>query len=88
MHAPFFHEDSGCVRFWVPIAGIAVGAAVDRETLQRLPESPSASGDPVAAFRANQAEIEDAVRRRVAAGGIEPVVIREPDLRLGPLAPG
>ena len=83
MRAPFFHEDSGCVRFWVPIAGIAVGAAVNRETLQRLDEGPSALGDPLVAFHENQAEIEDAVRRRVAAGAIEPVVIRDPDLRLG-----
>lgn len=83
MHAPFFHEDSGCVRFWVPIAGIAVGAAVNRETLRRLDEGPSAPGDPLVAFRENQAEIEDAVRRRVAAGAIEPVVIRDSDLRLG-----
>ena len=83
MHAPFFHQDSGCVRFWVPIAGIAVGAAVNRETLQRLDEGPSVAGDPLVAFREYQAEIEDAVRRRVAAGAIEPVVIRDPDLRLG-----
>ena len=84
MHAPFFHEDSGSVRFWVPIAGIAVGAAVNRDTLQQFDDGPSVAGDPLVAFRENQAEIEDAVRRRVAAGAIEPVVIREPDLRLDP----
>ena len=84
MHSPFFSERSAAVLFWVPIAGIAVGAAVNRETLQRLDEGPPATGDPLVAFRENQTAIEDAVRRRVAAGAIEPVVIREPDLRLGP----
>ena len=87
MHAAFFHEASNSVRFWVPIAGIAVGAAVNRETLERLDEAPPATGDPLVAFRENQAAIEDAVRRRVAAGAIEPVVIREPDLRPGPPGP-
>ena len=84
MHAPFFHEDSGCVRFWVPIAGIAVGAAVNRETLHRLRAVPVADDDPLATFREHSAKLEDAVRRRVAAGAIETVTIREPDLRLDP----
>lgn len=80
MLAPFFHEDSGLVRFWVPIARIAVGAAVSRETLHRFGAPPDPDDDPLRAFHANQARLEEAVRRRVAAGAIEPVTIRDADL--------
>jgi hypothetical protein len=80
MHTPFFHEDSGCVRFWVPIAGIAVGATISRETLQHRCAPRSVGDDPMATFRTNQGELEEAVRRRVARGAIEPVVLRESDL--------
>ena len=82
MHAPFFHQDSGCVRFWVEIAGIAVGASVSRETLHHRYAPQSAGEDPLATFRTNMAGLEDAVRRRVAKGSIEPVMLREFDLKL------
>ena len=84
MHSPFFHEGSGCVRFWVPIAGIAVGASVSRETLHHRYAPRSVGEDPLATFRTNLAGLEDAVRRRVAKGSIEPVMIREFDLRIEP----
>lgn len=83
MQAAFFHEDSGCVRFWVPIAGIAVGASVSRETLHHRYAPRSVGEDPLATFRTNLAGLEDAVRRRVANGSIEPVMLREFDLRIG-----
>jgi hypothetical protein len=80
MHTPFFHENSDCVRFWVAIAGIAVGATISRETLQHRCAPRSVDADPLATFRTNQDELENAVRRRVARGAIEPVMIREADL--------
>ena len=86
MHAPFFHEDSGNVRFWVAIAGIAVGATVSRHTLQQRCAPRSVDDDPLATFKSNQHELEEAVRRRVARGAVEPVVIRESDL--APASPG
>ena len=85
MNNPFFSERSGSVLFWVPIAGIAVGASVSRETLQRRYAPLSIDEDPMATFRAHFAGLEDAVRRRVASGSIEPVMIRERDLE--PLDP-
>ena len=84
MHAPFFHEGSGCVRFWVPIAGIAVGAAINRKTLHDRYAPRSVDEDPLATFRTNLAELEDAVRRRVANGSIEPVMLRDLDLAPDP----
>jgi hypothetical protein len=82
MQAPFFHEDSGCVRFWVPIAGTEVGASVSRQTLHHRYAPLAEDEDPLATFRTNLAGLEDAVRRRVAKGSIEPVMIREFDLRI------
>ena len=87
MHDPFFHEDSGCVRFWVPIAGVAVGASISRDTLHYRYAPASVGEDPLGTFRANLNGIEDAVRRRVANGSIEPVMIREFDLKVAPLKP-
>lgn len=80
MHDPFFSERSGSVLFWVPIAGIAVGASVSRETLQHHYAPLSADEDPMATFLAHFAGLENAVRRRVASGSIEPVMLRESDL--------
>jgi hypothetical protein len=81
MHDPFFHDASGCVRFWVPIAGIAVGATISRETLHHRFAPRSVDEDPLATFRTNAETIENAVRRRVSTGSIEPVMIREYDLK-------
>ena len=82
---PFFHESSGTVRFWVLIDGNLMGASVGREALrQRF--RPAQGDDPVETFRANLADIEAAVRRRAAQGSIEPVMLREYDLR--PQGPG
>ena len=84
MHAPYFHDDSDSVRFWVPIAGIAVGASVRRDVLHHRYAPHSVDEDPLATFQTNLGAIEDAVRRRVANGSIEPVMIREFDLKPGP----
>ena len=78
---PFFHESSGTVRFWVPIDGGLMGASVGVAVLQRRYGPAAHDGDPVEILRANLADIEAAVRRRVAQGSIEPVMLREFDLR-------
>ena len=84
---PFFHEGSGTVRFWVRIGENLMGASVGRAALQHRfrPERPDE--DPLETFRAHFAEIEAAVRARVAQGSIEPVMLREYDLRPGGAAP-
>ncbi len=80
---PCFHEPSGTVRFYTVINGIAVGASVSKETLHYT-YRPEASGeDPMDTYLANAAVLEAAVRRRVANGSIEPVMLREHDLRPG-----
>jgi hypothetical protein len=84
MHSPFFSERSGSVLFWVPIAGIAVGASVSRETLHGRYSPLAVDEDPLETFRAHCAGLEDAVRRRVANGSIEPVMLRDLDLAPDP----
>jgi hypothetical protein len=76
----FFHQPSDSVRFWVEIAGIPVGSSVGRHTLHYRYQPQRSDDDPLETYRANEAEIHAAVRRRVAGGSIEPVMLRDPDL--------
>jgi hypothetical protein len=78
---PFFHEPSGTVRFWVHIDRVPVGASIGKETLHYRYAAQRTDDDPLATYLANAAEIDAAVRRRAAAGSIEPVMLREPDVR-------
>jgi len=77
----FFHEASGCVRFWVQVDEASIGATVSRDTLHYRYSPMSVGEDPMVTFRANLSALEEAVRRRVAKGSIEPVMLREHDLR-------
>lgn len=79
--APFFHESSGTVRFWVEVEGKLMGASVGKEVLHHRFRPGTQGDDPVETFRNHCAAIEVAVRKRVAQGSIEPVMLREFDLR-------
>ena len=80
---PFFHEPSDSVRFFTLIDEVSVGASISRATLHHRfrPDAKGEVEDPMETFRANAQVIEAAVRRRVAQGSIEPVMLREFDLR-------
>jgi hypothetical protein len=78
---PFFHVESGAVRFWIPINGEIMGASISRETLHRRFRPTAKDDDPLETYTANAADIAAAVARRVAQGSIEPVMLREYDLR-------
>ena len=80
--APFFHEASGTVRFWVLVDGNPIGASVSREALHHRYRPAAQADEPLDTWRDNMADIEAAVRRRVAAGSREPVMLREYDLRV------
>ncbi|HSV47632.1 MAG TPA: DUF1488 family protein, partial [Ramlibacter sp.] len=79
--APFFHDSSGTVRFWVDVGGRLLGASVSREALHHRYRPGVQGDDPLETYQAHAAEIEAAVRRRLAQGSIEPVMLREYDLR-------
>jgi len=80
---PYFHSDSKSVRFSVLIAGEPVGASIAQSTLHHRFRPTAINDDPLETYTINAKLIEDAVRRRVAEGSIEPVMVREFDLRPG-----
>ena len=77
----FFHIPSGAVRFWVWIDGIPVGASIGKATLRYGYKAYVGEDDPLATYVANKAEIDAAVRKRVAAGSVEPVILQDHDVR-------
>lgn len=79
--APLFHDASGSVRFWVVVDGKLKGASVSREALHHRWRSGMQGDDPMETFSDHVPEIEAAVRRRYAEGALEPVMLREYDLR-------
>jgi hypothetical protein len=79
--AAFFHDDSGAVRFWVRVeGGSLVGATIGKSTLHYSLNADISGADALATYVAHQKLIDAAVRRRVAGGSIEPVMLREHDL--------
>lgn len=78
---PVFHEPSDAVRFWVQIDEQLIGASITRQTLHYRFRPLERDDDPVETYKAHATEIDAAVRRRVAKGSIEPVMLREYDLR-------
>jgi len=81
---PFLHLPSGTVRFWVQVNGQFVGASVRREILHYRYHATHTDDDPMVTYAANLAEIHAAVRRRVAKGSIEPVMLRDADIQAAP----
>jgi Protein of unknown function (DUF1488) len=78
---PFFHAASGTIRFWVMVDDQLVGASISKETLHYRYKAHASDDDPLVTYTANAAEIDAAVRRRVAGGSREPVMLRDPDVR-------
>ncbi len=79
---PFFHDASGTARFWVAIGDKLVAASVSREALHHRYRPTAQGEDPMETFGHNIPDLEAAVRRRIAEGAREPVMLREYDLRV------
>jgi hypothetical protein len=76
---PIFHDAARTVRFWVPVDGTSVCALVSGATL-RCCFAPADPGRTVLAiFGAHLAELDEMVRRKVAAGFLEPVMLHDSD---------
>jgi hypothetical protein len=79
--AAYYHDESGAVRFWVHVEGGGiVGATISKSTLHYSLRADIGGADALATYSAYRALIDAAVRRRVAGGSIEPVMLREHDL--------
>jgi Protein of unknown function (DUF1488) len=78
---PFFHAGSGALRFWVPQDdGQYIGATISKETLHYCLQGDSTGSNAVAIYEVNRQRIDEAVRRRWAAGSREPVMLRDADV--------
>ena len=85
---PFFHDPSGALRFWVAMDdGSFVGASISKATLHFRFKADMSGADAVSIYRAHREEIDAAVRRRLSAGSIEPVMLREADVIAAPGSP-
>ena len=82
--APFFHQASGTVRFWVLVDDLLVGASIGKETLHYRYQAQRSDDNALETYTQNAAEIDAAVRRRVAAGSREPVMLRDADVGATP----
>ncbi len=78
----YFHDDSAAVRFWVAIDDQFVGASIGKMTLHYRFMPGRSDDEPLATYLANAELIDAVVRRRVAGGSIEPVMLREHDLKV------
>jgi hypothetical protein len=78
--APYFDQGTATVRFWVQVDDRVVGASVGKATLHYRYHARMTDDDPLATYMQNAAEIDAAVRRRVAGGSRDPVMLRDPDL--------
>jgi hypothetical protein len=67
----------------VLIDGEPMGASVSRETLHYRYRPEAQGEDPLETYTLHASDLDAAVRRRVAKGSIEPVMLREFDLRAG-----
>jgi hypothetical protein len=79
-HAPIFNELLRSVSFWVPIDARLVNANIRRETLHDCYCPTAVNDNPLDTYKLHAPEIDAAVRRRVAEGSVEPVVLRQFDL--------
>lgn len=76
----YFHDGSGTVQFWVELNQTPIGAMVRKETLHYRYHALASNDDPLATYRENAQEIDEAVRRRAAAGSAEPILLRDADI--------
>lgn len=82
---PYFHDESGALRLWVRTqGGQDVGAILRKEVLHFRFRAAASGADALTIYLAHRDEIDAAVLRRIAAGSIEPVLLREGDFDARP----
>jgi len=76
----YFDDTAGMVYLWVRTdAGFPMGAMLRKEVLHFRFNAAMSGVDALATYQQHRAEIDAAVRRRIATGSIEPVLLRESD---------
>jgi hypothetical protein len=79
-HEPYYDAGTATVRFWVAVDDVLVGATIGKSTLHYRWYKNSSTDDPLTTYTQNAAEIDDVVRRRLAAGSREPIMLRDADV--------
>jgi hypothetical protein len=76
----YFDDSAGVVYLWVRTdAGFPMGAILRKEVLHFRFNADLSGVDALTTYQQHRPEIEAAVLRRIAAGSIEPVLLRESD---------
>ncbi len=75
----YFDAASGSVRFWVEAEGSYLGASISSAVLRYRYRGGDPNPDPLQIYLDHMLEIDEAVRKRSAAGSREPIMVREPD---------
>jgi hypothetical protein len=76
----YFDDIAGIVYLWVrTAAGLPMGAMLRKEVLHFRFGAAMSGVDALKTYQHHRTEIEAAVLRRIAAGSIEPVLLRESD---------
>ncbi len=76
----YFDDAAGAVYLWVrTAAGIPMGAMLRKQVLHFRFGAALSGDDALKTYQHHRTEIDAAVLRRVAAGSIEPVLLREAD---------
>lgn len=84
MHPPpYYDPGTGSVRFLVQVGDALIDASIGRATLHYRYHPSGTVDQPLDTYRQNAAEIDTAVRTRMAAGAREPVMLRDHDVRPG-----
>jgi hypothetical protein len=85
-HEAELHLSSDTVRFSVPLEGAWVQASISKQALRH--RFGAQEHNWLSVYEQHQHEIHEAVRRRLAQGALEPVMLREPHFADRPAQPG
>ena len=75
----FYDLASGSVRFWVEVPGGHIGASIGGEVLRYRYHGGGSNADSLLTYLDHMDEIDEAVRKRSAAGSREPIMVRTTD---------
>jgi hypothetical protein len=85
-HETYYDASAATVTFWVEVDGVPVRAIIGKATLHYRYQKNSSTDDPLVTYEQHAVEIGEAVRRRLAAGSREPIILRDRDVAAQPAA--
>lgn len=80
--APHYHAQSESVRFCVRVGNRWIGASINRSVLHYALRPQAVGEDPLDTYRIHADLLSRVVTARVEDGALEPVLLREHEIRL------